>query len=306
MYMSVYIYISVQDQYGCVMRGRRLPELAAGDFDEFVQNTVQFGYSRLLERLRGLMPRLRVFILNVFESGKAVLFTEYELRFACYRYLQLTLTVMGHHDVRKARAGLVACLILRENVGRPHFWTSTLLDRGTHLRDLIVAVVQNRLELGTCAELRRFRVSSSLMSCMEIGVERLHKVLHQHVTLATNHSAAYESLGLRGLDIQSEVDAKPELLFELAEFVRSVGTHYAAIEELGLQAHPAFADLQTDEGLSKDLTHSLAVDVVYRCDRVTQFATLPAVRYRPPAIWDVVVNLWRPLGPVNGQRAGAG
>ena len=97
----------------CPMRGRRAPELAAGDFLEFFRSSVQRASGKLAFALASspLSKSVQGIIVAEFELSTGRLLFTFTMKYAPLREPPGLLFVLGHHDQQKAHAALQRCLI---------------------------------------------------------------------------------------------------------------------------------------------------------------------------------------------------
>ena len=97
----------------CPMRGRRAPELAAGDFVEFFRGSVRGGSAKLALKLGPLdltQPE-KSDIVAEFECSIAKLLFTFEMKCAPLKHPPGLLFVIAHHDQKKAHWALEQCLL---------------------------------------------------------------------------------------------------------------------------------------------------------------------------------------------------
>ena len=97
----------------CPMRGRRAPELAAGDFIESFWNSVHNASGKLALKLSSspLSKSLQGRIVGEFEGSTGKLLFTFTMKFGPLREPPSLLFVLGHHDEEKSHLALQRCLI---------------------------------------------------------------------------------------------------------------------------------------------------------------------------------------------------
>ncbi|CAK0822998.1 unnamed protein product, partial [Prorocentrum cordatum] len=88
----------------CPMRGRRCPELAAGELDRFLEDTFCAEVGQfVVEHCAGLAEPDKATLLMDFESGKRRIALQLRIKTDAWRCLPLRLVGLGHHDPTIAR-----------------------------------------------------------------------------------------------------------------------------------------------------------------------------------------------------------
>jgi len=152
-----------------------------------------------------------------------------------------------------------------------------LLSIGSPGRDQLFEYLHGRdyRELPIIAQ---HRFKSKFASNIETDIERCHAQLHGQIALAPHHSEAFQSVAARKKEPLEYMQQSETAALRLSKFFGKIGNAKGAVEVLGLQAHPAFAEyVSEDFTLSEYLPHKLAVRVIYRGDVATQFQHLPAL-----------------------------
>jgi hypothetical protein len=267
----------------CPMRGRRGSELACGQLSPFLTQLADTTSAHLQANLDGASPVQRASVLADFDVGKAFLLAEFTLRTQCWTQLPLKLICLGHWDLAVVRQHLGQCLVLYDNLpgGTHHPWTEQLLHPASPLRDMCELLIAGDTTFDECDDLAKHRARAQFLPTLEVSIERKHAQLHHGIRLSPRHGGAFASMMLRKGELIRGLDENAEELHtELAALLRAYSSPRSCIIALGLQSHPVFAPHRINGELSRDLPHTLAVKVVYRCDVETQFMELPDVH--PP------------------------
>ena len=95
----------------CVMQGRRLPEIAAGAFTEYVKSTLEFVKAKLVVYLpRDISSERRAGLVAEFERAGAMLLFTFTLKTSSLAVPPGLLFKCGHHNDVLARDALLKCL----------------------------------------------------------------------------------------------------------------------------------------------------------------------------------------------------
>ena len=97
----------------CPMRGRRVPEIAAGDMQKFFDEVTQKELAAfVMEHASGpgLTEHQRTSLTIDWESGKCRIALSMKLKLDAFQVLPLRLAGIGHCDERIARISAAACV----------------------------------------------------------------------------------------------------------------------------------------------------------------------------------------------------
>ena len=269
------------DKHSCPMRGRRVPEIAAGDLHRYVTTLCELDLARLIQQTAPFNAEARQGVTRNFESCKRFLLAELQLRLTWFDTLPLKALTIGHHDEAKARAGLlISCAMYDRDVGRPgvqvHRFSERLFGHGAASLRAAVFDVITGAPFEDHPELLLLRAKARFASNIEIGIERDHAQLHRHILLASHHTEAYASLAMRKGEILDSFDENPERARTFAGILSDVRSPGTCLSALGLAAHPVVSD---SSSVSRDgklvVPQHIACRVIYRGDLQTQFSTLP-------------------------------
>ena len=216
----------------CPARGRRLPEVAAGDFLAAFGQSLDAASTRLLLTMhRDLTARERQIILDDHEQGKAHVSFVLALKTSHFQQKPWLAYGVGHHDIEKAHSCLARCLegdcdhpfVRRLHTqplkGQAERWmaTKTIAAEDTDLKAFI----------GEC----RF------VWLAERPVEGQHAKTHKRVLSARHHSEAYVSIGLRACELRERLKDQ-QFILQMCDAMRKTRTPRLATLALGFKEHP--------------------------------------------------------------------
>ena len=96
----------------CPLRGRRMPELSAGDFLRLIENKFEIAIGEALLLLSpSLTEEQRANLVNDFQLARAHLLFAFSLKTAALHELPLRLFVIAHHNRVVARHCLAFCML---------------------------------------------------------------------------------------------------------------------------------------------------------------------------------------------------
>jgi hypothetical protein len=271
---------------GCPMRGMRASDLATGVLEPFIQRVATSVYSELLNSLQNLSSEQRRKVLVNWFVGKDFVYVEICLRIQCYGELPLKVMCLGHLSMDEVRTGLAICVLLFDNLeaDSPAFENEVvveLFDRRLELRRHVEMVISGDLGVHEVPRLMALRMRARFALTIEVSVERLHALLHKNIKLASFHNGAFASIMSRKHEILNEISHDRARLDHFAALVAEVASPSHAIRTLKLEHHPRILDFHVDDAMPRDLPHKVAVEVIYRCDLLTQFADEPYVEEPP-------------------------
>ena len=88
------------------MKGRRIPEVACGDFDAFLEELFELSTVAVTVGVSEVSPQERTMLVEGFEGGKTHLVLMLRLNFGPYKFIPRLFCGVFHHDATKARAAL--------------------------------------------------------------------------------------------------------------------------------------------------------------------------------------------------------
>jgi hypothetical protein len=230
---------------------------------------------------RGGLSAVNIAVLvDHFDVGKVFCLIELELRTGGWVRLPLRALVVAHTDMEVIIDCLIDCLAQFEYLSQDasvslHPLTWYLFGRGGQLREMILLFVMRDRTFEQLPALKRIRDISHFVPCLEISVERKHAQIHSQIRAAPNHSVAYVSLrGLRLAEFEDILQGSQESAESLMDaFGSQCRSALQCARSLGLDTHEALLEHANEDTGSLDhtLPHHAVVDVVYRCDAITQF-----------------------------------
>ena len=249
----------------CPLRGRRCAELAAGDFQSFIDMLFkQQACLLLLEMDPSLNDGERMRNMKDFERGRQHLITQFTVKLSHWEEGHWHMHGMAHHDQVKA----YACYLKSRDSTDDH----PLL---AHLRDERLEEdrkfyeyfkgLHDELSEAKCAKIRILIAKMRLTPSAERPGERLHAVVHKEAMRAPHNSIAAISLTNRFPAISQFVTAHPENLVKFAKTVQQLRHGRECARRLGFQNHPLSA------AASKDARHPVHYEVVYRADTWSKY-----------------------------------
>ena len=212
----------------CPLRGRRCPELVAGDLFNSLQDLLGCSMACLELNLPRSLSEAEVHeLLGDFDSARQYMLSTYILKLALWSEPPHALAALGHNDPA------TRCKFLRR----------CLQSQCTHPR-----VLQLRAHEAECLEFLEsgghwdgnFGYLSSVATEMQLLFSSAWRVEGQHartkrgVTQATNHGAPYVSLCHRLPELRAWLKADPTAFPKLADHVAKLTSRTAIAHELRL------------------------------------------------------------------------
>lgn len=221
---------------GCPMRGRLLPELACGDFQEVLKALLD----KKLASLRLSLPASldhgeRARLAKEFELGRMHFIFALTLKLAAMEEPPRMIFWLAHHDEAKAKAMLQRCLACLCN----HSVFARLQAGEMRAEAEQYLLGTPRMALPTFAE---FVGELKFAYAVERLVEGDHACTHRAFRHALAHSDAFDSLARRMHELRavlSDDAGFTDLCVIIAE-ARNTRNH---VSLLGLEAHPALAGI---------------------------------------------------------------
>ena len=269
----------------CPMNGRRAPEMAAGEWRMFLDRSVALSTGSLLEGLLGLTEQQRQDIIRDFHNGCAQITFYFVFKLGFWSELPYSLAVLAHPREATARDGALRCLRMWERLSDRQKARAHALTR----RFAIYLRAQLDIFVGGAARTdpRLFDLFMEISKLAFIPiVERLiegrHSQVKHAILKARHHSGALVSLTLRYPNLRRYLEEIPDLITRLASHVDKVRDPHYVVKNMGLQFHRALPLGGVPKGAHS--THDRAKwwpligQMLYRCDRQTQFADFSAAR----------------------------
>jgi hypothetical protein len=228
----------------CPLGGRRLPQLAAGDFELFIQALTNMATIELtLGWTADLTAEERTMVTEDFEAGRKHMAFALAVFTAPYKQLPRMLGGLAHPDPLKCRGCFVTALqqwgVLTDVEQAAAHPVSKLF---CHPESIVCQQALRWLDVST--ELDNFpelfyHVSRlALIPMNEISIESKHAVIKQMLNRGPNVGAASLSLAQRFPPILARMDSEPEFLLELATTCSSVYHPINNIRLSGIAGHP--------------------------------------------------------------------
>ena len=247
----------------CPMRGLRAAEVCTGDFLDIVRTVCDQSAVDILQRLpRDISAEQRAHLLNEFNAGRTHL---------CF-YLALKLTVeewpwkkcgLAHMDERVARHVLHEALASESEHVR-------LRRLRVELRPLCERFLAGEsLRSPGTQDLGRFVAELCFIPVNERPAEALHRQTKLHGRNRPRHTVAFMSLKQRVPELKQLLDAKPNVLQDLAALTHHVRNNKLCVTSLGLRLHPS---VQAAAGRRNGFRNPLLAQIVYHCDAHTLYS----------------------------------
>lgn len=250
----------------CPLRGRRLPELAAGDFGNIVRQLLDIsGVDILMGLPSSITAAQKATLLWEFELGKAHLTFAFTLKLTAMQEPPRLLHALAHHSTLVARGAMRRCLSCES--------THPLIAKlQGELREDAEAYLEGA-DLQESPSLLDFISSLKFGFSVERQVEGEHAALHHGYSKARRHSEAYDSL-LRRLPEIKEVLLLDKGLEQMCTFLDLARSPRRAAAALGMEAHPA--QEQATSGW-----HPMFRRMIYRSDPHTLYGPRPHISQGP-------------------------
>lgn len=256
---------------GCPMRGRRLPELACGDFQEVLKGLLDKKLASLLLSLpASLDPGQRACLAKEFELGRMHFVFVLTLKLAAMEEPPRMIFGIAHHDDAKAKVMLQRCLACPCN----HSVFARLQGGEVRAEAEQYLAGSPLMELPTFAE---FVGELKFAYAVERLVEGDHARTSRAFKHAPSHSDAFDSLARRMHEIRAVLDDEAGFK-ELCDLIAEARNPKHLVSLLGLEAHPALADIAHawDPAFQK---------VIYRADAYSLHSMqIPKLRLGAPEL----------------------
>ena len=174
----------------CPMRGRRAPELAAGECVSLVQSIGAMGAQAVLEHVQPLSGKEANIVLGDFTQARNSLLCTLQMKLSSWTQLPAVLSAIGHHNVHTARQGMRRAMSLWDSTEHcaHHSLSRLALQQGTGQRHDIENFVQGA-SLWQCNFCAQLASRLKFIVIVERGVEGQHARAHR-ATLAAPHSSS--------------------------------------------------------------------------------------------------------------------
>ena len=221
-----------------------MPELACGEFEEFVSHALQFAHTEVLKLCDGLPAEEKIFVIEEFEDGRGSLVFTIRLKItSTYSRIPNSLGCLGHKDESKARHFLI--------LSRQQFDALTpVMKSKAHFLTLLVFSTDNIIgreaeefmrgkPRNDCSHLLILAVLFLMMSTAERAGERPHALVARALKNSPNAGMAVLSGSLgRNQEIQRFLHHNPKNILKFEEQMSLVYHPAMAAKELGIANHP--------------------------------------------------------------------
>ena len=221
----------------CPLRGRRCAELAAGDFQTFIDKLFKQQASLiLLDMDTSLTDSQMMMIMQDFERGRQHLITQFTLKLSNWEEGHWHMYGIAHFNPQKA----FACFTKALNSSDDHPLLLELRSKDLEEDRALFEQVKGCLDVEhtQAQKLRALIARLRLAPSAERPGERLHAVIHKEVKRCPNHSCALVSLANRFPEISEFIKADPQNLINFAKTMQQIRTGRAACCSLGFSDHP--------------------------------------------------------------------
>ena len=254
----------------CPFRGRRLPEIAAGDFFDAFNIICNMSSTRLL----GGMPRdidssLRAALLQAFEHGRAHLLFGFTLKLASFIEPPALLFAGAHHKHHIARRALRICLE-RTDCRHPRVLELRQGVLGDAVREFL-----NGEDRSDKIELMVFLARLAFAYSSERRVEGGHATVHNKASNARRRAEAYDSLTLRMPEINAQLRKDSTFFNHLCSALDLCRSGHKVALELGFGRHPSMP-------LAKSTFDPIYRKIVYRADPASLYGKRPEIHVQGP------------------------
>ncbi|CAK0894046.1 unnamed protein product, partial [Prorocentrum cordatum] len=262
----------------CPMRGRRAPDLAAGQHNTYLRDLVDQSLGLLLVRCHGLREQDRDFIVRGWECARTALMEVIQSKYSHWAFLPHRFCVLGAIDAGgasedTARSGLLACLQEYEALDestRSGLWplAARTLDPSSPLRGEVVAFTEHGAPLSSLPGLRQVAGMVLGVPVAERSIEAKHRLNKLSSSRSPHAGGAFVNVHLKLPDFRRRMKADPGLLQRTADDLGRIRcSTERLLEAFGLHAHPAVFAEFTKHGRVRAST---ATNVIYRLDPATQ------------------------------------
>ncbi len=269
----------------CPLRGRRAPELAAGQVDRWVSRLLQIAAARVAAcvGLNTLPGHERSTVLDDFEQARSHLSFVLQIKLSNWQHIPHLLCGLGHH--RHEVAARVAREVLAHHAGGGHeehpneqvraLWTGEGLEQLRAFATGGVPLAELPLVHRVAAELR-------FIPIVERHVEGLHSTM-KRTLLGRPRAGVVHTAFMSALPhLRQQLLVDPCAFIEqLSGCCARVRNCVSGVEEMGMARHPSVVYLGgTKRGLRRALmreARTVLVEVIYHVDEDTLFLDHPRV-----------------------------
>ena len=182
----------------CFMRGRRLPELAAGDFFQLLQSLFAMALGQLVAEIpRRMKESDKCKLLDGFERGRSHVIFFFVLKLS--PLMDPPIFAVAHHKQDKARQALRQCLA--SDNSHPKIKALHVNPLNEEVQEFLST--EDEIDLQELPLLRQFQGSIRFGYSAERLIEGQHAHLKKALGSVSNHSVPYDSIQLRMQEIIS-------------------------------------------------------------------------------------------------------
>lgn len=256
------------------MKGRRAPELAAGDLERILQQGLAGEHAALTRRAAQLDQVGRGRVFGDLERAKSNIKLGLQLKLSYAQSVPFLLAGIAHHDLPTARDCARRCVAQfdspaagheQQSSTRHHRLSGIALQPGSAIRKDIQkflggggggAGLHQRAALQGCVLKLKFTMVT------ERSVDRLHAMGKSGITKAPHHSESFFSLAVRKRELERLLEDRPDVVKRMVDVQDRLRTPEVVGGALNMQHHPSdFEIIRSGELAMKDLQK-----IVYRCD----------------------------------------
>ena len=249
----------------CVMRGRRCPELAAGDFEKVMKRLYTEEASALLMQLPpALSGKERKEILQDFERSRQYLLSTFILKLSHWIEDGHAVFAIAHHDPAVAWARYKAVMECTAETELIKELKSPELGPDRLYFESLEGALPETEDPSDAPLLRQFLGKLRLARSAERSAEGLHATIHKEVRRAPNHTTPLVSLVNRFSQIREYVTAKPTNCSRFAQILSTCVNGRTACNMLGFRNHPATQALTGGRDVN-------GFEIMYRGDAYSKY-----------------------------------
>ena len=266
---------------GCPLRGRRAPELAAGDLEDWLERLCDMASTRLLVMVRAqdLSDSDRSTLMADFLQARYHLVFTFRIKLGSWSSFPGLAFALGHHkpEVRKTAAQCIVSLEFTMDELRTFpTWARDMVTDGSCCNSELHEVAAGRTQIHLLPSLGVITAKLKLAPTVERHVEGLHASTHQDLLGSANAGPVHIQFHSVFPFLRKRLlECEGAFLPKFASLCSSVRNVVFAVEVLGLQRHPAVQQLlATQHGHRREAMrksrHTL-IDVIYHLDDATLF-----------------------------------
>ena len=270
----------IPKNFRCPMAGCLLAEVCAGEMDGFIDKSLALSEAELHAnfpaRLDGASRSRLVLQFGLFKSEIHV---QLSLRAESLYVLPNRLLGGGHGNVTIALTVYADCVCQWNELSDADKAMMHPQVR-KHLTDPVkqqwlAAMEADSFELHGLDEVNTFRAKIQFAKIEETSIEQRHAAAHQDLLKAHHHSLAFLSNTSRRAEVE-QFTHDSQGCIKFIEKLEHTNTAAKCLQTLNLQYHPKIVEMTKPSGeVDSSVPHTLAISVIYRGDRFTQYQDLP-------------------------------